>query len=56
MSQLVEKLMINGEVIEIWQYDTNDFEIQYRTTGINYRSSLLNVMRDLHDCFRVFEN
>jgi hypothetical protein len=51
---LVDKFQIGDEAIEVWQYGRNDFEFQYKTTGLAFRGSLLDVMHDLHLCFKVF--
>jgi hypothetical protein len=51
---LIKRFEIDSESIEIWQYGTDDYEVRYKTTGVNYRGSLLDVMHDLHLCFDIF--
>ena len=51
---LVKRLQIDDEEIEIWQYGTDDYEVRYKTSKINFRGPLLDMMHDLHLCFDVF--
>lgn len=52
---MVDRFQIGDESVEIWQYGRNDFEVQYKTSGLAFRGTLLEVMNDLQLCFKVFE-
>lgn len=55
MGTLVEKLQIGNEEIEIWQFGLNDYAVNYITSDVSIRGTLLEVMAELHDTFGVFD-
>lgn len=56
MPKLIEMFQVENEIIEIWQYWMGDFEIHYRTSGGYCRGTLVHIMRDLNNCFGVFDD
>ena len=55
MLTLVDQFTIENEKIEIWQMGPNDFAVHYRTSQASYRGTLMEVMKDLNECFGVFD-
>lgn len=53
---LVDRFQVDGDTIEIWQYGRNDYEVRYLVAGMVHQGTLMQVMQDLHDCYRVFDN
>lgn len=52
---MVDRFQVDGDIIEIWQYGRNDYEVRYLVAGMIHQGTLMEVMRDLHDCYRVFD-
>jgi hypothetical protein len=51
---LIERMQIDDELIEIWQYGTNDFSVHYITSDYSIRGTLMEVLADLQETYEVF--
>lgn len=51
----IEVLEIGRDRVEIWQYRDNEFEARYVNHGISTFGTLMEVMWDLHETYRIFD-
>lgn len=53
---MIDTIKMGSDVIEIWQYGTYEFEVRYVNHGISFFGTLIEVMMNLQDTYRVFDN